>query len=191
MESSDFQNGSEYASLFTCPHCGADFAASLGAIARMASCSHCGQDVILPPLEALSSTVIGPACGDSGSFAVVDDRIDKDQLDLQRIRRIATHHRSLVKNWRHAVIGMVFCAVAATTFMWLAYMEVATGRIRVSMRFIALIVLFIYWTAYFAIRLQHLRKHAIESGLTEPTAPPDFSALNDGSQRWRDLEDVQ
>ena len=34
---------------------------------------------------------------------------------------------------------------------------------------------------------RELRRPAV----TEPEAPPDFSTLSDGSQRWKNLEDMQ
>jgi hypothetical protein len=36
-----------------------------------------------------------------------------------------------------------------------------------------------------------LNRELRQPALTEPAAPPDFSTLSDGSQRWKNLEDMQ
>ena len=44
---------------------------------------------------------------------------------------------------------------------------------------------------YFTSRAIALHREAKKSALPDPTTPPDFSMLDNGSQRWKRLDEVR
>jgi hypothetical protein len=57
--------------------------------------------------------------------------------------------------------------------------------------YLLFIVLAVWGAGYFGSRARELRREAKASALPEPTTPPDFSTLDDGSKHWKNLEDVR
>jgi hypothetical protein len=43
---------------------------------------------------------------------------------------------------------------------------------------------------HFVARIVELNHELQQSALSEPEAPPDFSTLSDGSQQWKNLEQM-
>ena len=127
-----------------------------------------------------------------------DDATERDEsaereehLDALRIRQATALRRSLYRGRAYAVVGAVACAAAAAQCAWLAY-----GHIRTlgwGTRPVALLVLMlgaIVGAAWCARRASALTGEARATVLPQPTTAPDFSTLSDGSQRARNLEDV-
>jgi hypothetical protein len=48
-----------------------------------------------------------------------------------------------------------------------------------------------YGAIFFMRRAIVLHREATQSYLKDPTTTPDFSTLSDGSQRWKNLEDLR
>ncbi len=63
--------------------------------------------------------------------------------------------------WQTRPIGYLFAAVAAV---------IAAG--------------------HFVARINQLNHELRQSALSEPEAPPDFTTLSDGSQQWKNLEQM-
>lgn len=121
-----------------------------------------------------------------------DDARHAEHFDSVRIRQATALRRSLYRSRAYAVIGSIACAAAAAQCAWLAY-----GHVRSlgwGARPVAFVVLMFgamvgaAWCARRAVRFTHEARATV---LPEPTTPPDFSTLSDGSQRGRNLEDVR
>jgi hypothetical protein len=116
----------------------------------------------------------------------------EEHLDTLRIRQATALRRSLYRGRAYAVVGALACAAAAAQCAWLAY-----GHVHVlgwGARPVALAVLMcgaIVGAAWCARRASALGREARATGLPQPTTVPDFSTLSDGSQRARNLEEVQ
>jgi hypothetical protein len=123
---------------------------------------------------------------------IVFDSVDEQHLDALRIRQATALRRSLYRSRAYAVIAAIACAAAAAQCAWLALRHVrALGW---GVRPTVLVVLMVAAGAgalFFARRASSLNREAAATVLPEPTTPPDFSALNDGSQRARNLDDVR
>jgi hypothetical protein len=57
--------------------------------------------------------------------------------------------------------------------------------------FIAFACVCFMLAVYFLNRMAEMNRELRRPLLEEPTTPPDFSMLNDGSQHARDLEDIR
>ncbi len=119
----------------------------------------------------------------------IDDRAA--ELDGLRIRQLATLRGAAYRSRSHAVIAMLVCAVAmvqAGIFLAQQLMHVGFGwRVLV---YAGIVVAGGFGTRFFMRRAIALHREATQTQLPAPTTPPDFSTLGDGSQRWKNLEEL-
>jgi hypothetical protein len=119
-----------------------------------------------------------------------DDR--SAELDGLKIRQLATLRRAAYRSRSHAVIAMVVCVVAvgqAGVLLVQHLRQIGVGP-RVPV-YIAFIVAGAYGAIYFMRRALALHREATQTRVENPTSPPDFSTLSDGSQRWKNLEELR
>jgi hypothetical protein len=119
-----------------------------------------------------------------------DDR--SAELNELRIRQLATLRRSAYRSRSHAVIAMLVCIVA----MAQAAVLLAQHLIQIGMGWRPVIyTMFVVGGAgggwFFARKAMVLHRETKQSYIQSPTEPPDFSTLGDGSQRWKNLEEIQ
>ena len=114
------------------------------------------------------------------------------ELDGRRIRQLATMRRAAYRARSHAIIALLVCAVAVvhTSILLIQQLRYFGWGWRPPI-YIAVIAAAIYGVIFFRRRAITLHSEAKQSYLTNPTAPPDFSTLGDGSQRWKSLEDLK
>jgi hypothetical protein len=116
-----------------------------------------------------------------------------DELDGLRIRQLAALRRGAYRARSYAIIGAVAGFVVAVQ---LGIMTVTYVRSRGWGLWPAWYVLFAIATAmvgvYFVHRAMELHRE-IRTPAPLPPEPeePDFSTLSDGSQQWKNLEDIQ
>jgi hypothetical protein len=107
-------------------------------------------------------------------------------LDSQRIRQHAAARRAAERSRSHAIIGAIACQVLAVQFAWWAWKGFALLWLPLAVA-----------AQLAAIRLVRLAASLRRSAAAAmpppqpPLAPPDFSTLGDGSQRYNDLENVR
>jgi hypothetical protein len=122
--------------------------------------------------------------------APTDDR--SAELDGVRIRQLSALRRAAYRSRSHAVIAMLVCAVAVVhTSVLLVQHLWRIGWGWNPLVYIAVILLAAFGTVYFTRRALALHREATQTQLTEPKTPPDLSQLSDGSQRWKDLEELK
>lgn len=114
----------------------------------------------------------------------------EDDLDSLRIRQIARSRRSAYRSRGYLLIGSAVCVVLALQLIW-----ISIGRFREGLRvggsafvMAAMVLLALAWRAL--VRAHQLKAEANASALSEPQTPPDLSQLSDGSQSWKNLEDM-
>ena len=116
----------------------------------------------------------------------------QEDLHYLRIRQaVLTERRALARTRTWYIVGTAGFAVAAVQMLVLAYKYVyvsgAGWRLRpIGYVFAALTasIAAAIWLRQILRINQELRRPVLD----EPTTPPDFSTLSDGSERWKNLE---
>jgi hypothetical protein len=115
-----------------------------------------------------------------------------DEIDSARIRRLATERRALNRTASYFIVSAGVCVVAIGQLTWMATQHVrALGWTPRPIGYLLFIVLALWGAWNFGRRAAALHREAKASVLPEPTTPPDFSTLDDGSKHWKNLEDVR
>jgi hypothetical protein len=114
------------------------------------------------------------------------------ELDALRIRRWAALRRSAYRSRSYAVIAAAGCIGAAGELVYLAIPHLrAAGGIVWGILYLVGVVLLLVMAAYFGRLTLVYHRQARESALAPPAKPPDFSALCDGSQILKNLENIE
>ena len=129
-----------------------------------------------------------PADDDRGG---VDPRAD--ELDGVRVRQIAALRRGAYRVRSYCVVAAAALVVVAVQLcvMAVAFVRAAGWGAR-PVGYVMFAGFALLAAGYFARRVLHLTRELRQSAVpTPPDREPDFSTLSDGSQRWRNLEDVR
>ena len=178
-----------------CPHCGAAVEEVLFDQPRVVSCSHCGQPLMLPAADG-SVIPVAQVSGEGAPFAIDDTAIapasSDDELDGLRIRQIAQLRRATARSRSHALVFVGVFGVAAIQLLLLVYRQLMSGQRGEWEAGLALTAVVCgYLAVMFWQKSQRLKREYDQSALIDPASPPDLSRLSDGSQRWKNLEDVR
>ena len=190
MEPSDSSPG-----VVPCPQCGGEVQATASDRPQVLDCPHCGQPFVLPAAGQQLAVAQVP-----GQESFVTDDLpapaNNDDLDGARIRRVAMLKRSAYRSRSYCIILAVICLAGAGQCLWntvtairfpAAGTATAYGVIGLWMAATAACV---YLGNRFYRRGEKYAREAEATGLSDPGAPPDFTPLSDGSQRWKNLEEV-
>src|SRR6266513_1165130 len=119
-----------------------------------------------------------------------DDRAS--ELDGLRIRQLATLRRAAYRSRSHAIVAMLVCAAAVVQAGFLLVQHlIRIGFDARLLLYAAFILAGAYGGIFFWRRAVALHREATQSHQDNPTTPPDFSTLSDGSQRWKNLEEIR
>jgi hypothetical protein len=155
-------------------------------IGQSIECPHCQQPFMATndPLQ----TIV-----DDTEPEPEDEPVESDaELDENRIKQVSALRRSLYRGRSYCIVGVIACVVTAIQLVIntvLKAREEGFGSKPIGY-VICTIVLLI--AASFLLR----KAQAIQTELTnlhhpeQPAGDPDFSTLSDGSQRWKNLEDM-
>jgi hypothetical protein len=169
-----------------CPGCGEEVDFAVEAIGKLVRCPYCNTDFF--------------ASVEQANQAVVDDTTDhltaldrEFALDNFRIRNHTLLRMSAIRARSWWIIGLL-SAILFILEMVLTSVEYVIARHRwgidPSLRVVAML-----FAARFAIhcsrRAAEFKREIEKSAIPEPTTPPDFSTLSDGSERWKELENVR
>jgi hypothetical protein len=162
------------------------------------ACPACGSAVT--PAPDRPNLLICPAC-QCESFVPADQESavgepaetpGDDEIDAARIRRLATERRALNRTASYFIVGAGVCVVAIGQLTWMTIQHIrAVGGTPRPIGYLLFIVLAAWGAWHFGRRAASLHREAKASVLPEPTTPPDFSTLDDGSKHWKNLEDVR
>jgi DNA-directed RNA polymerase subunit RPC12/RpoP len=167
-------------------------------------CPQCDQAVELDP-NSTEAFLQCPHCG--GQFAVIvdeppegagddphaDQRAREAELDGMRIRQLSNARRALIRLRTYLFIGCVLGAVGGVQLIIKAVQRVrheGLWDLR-TVGFIAFAAACFMVAVFFLNRMTQMSHELKRPLLEEPTTPPDFSMLSDGSQHARDLEDIR
>ena|ERR1700722_18410935 len=113
------------------------------------------------------------------------------ELSEVRIRQIAALRKAAYRSRSHAIIGFGICVVMFAQLCLVTSQHWRDGeRLYPSLTtFAALVLAFgVIWCAKLVLRLHQQTKPPPP---VPSAAPGDLSALSDGSQRWKNLENVE
>jgi hypothetical protein len=116
----------------------------------------------------------------------------QDELDGLRIRQLASARRAAYRSRSYCVIAAMVCVVAVVQLAWngIALLRAAGWGMR-PVSYFLFAILAGWGAAFFTRKAMELNREAKKSTLPDPTTSPDFSNLSDGSERWKNLEDVR
>ena len=161
---------------FNCPHCGGAMLITPSSVEQVIECPACHQQATIPATAPIEQ----PAAAE-------------DQLDHLRITQRATLRRALYRGRSYAIIAAVVCAVAGVQLAISIINAIRARTFGWTSAYVVPLIASVIGAAYFYRRAIALHREAIESARSsdELQSTPDFSSLSDGSQRWRDLDDVR
>ncbi len=167
---------------FTCPHCEAVLDATPGESPLDLVCPRCGGFIVIPPAGA---TVEHP---DHAAPPLARD----DELSGFRMRQHAGARRAAYRSRSHCVIGALVCVVAVVQLTWTGFSTLRGAGWGLGPIAYLLAAMLAAWGAvYFFRKAMEFDREARQSALSDAADAPDFTPLGDGSQKWRDLEDVR
>lgn len=115
-----------------------------------------------------------------------------DELDGLRIRQLATARRAAYRARSYAVIAGFVCAVATGDLLYHAGRHWYTSSISAwTASYLLFAILCAVGTAIAFRRAMEFHREATAPAQLEPSLPPDFETLNDGSRQWQKLEKVE
>jgi hypothetical protein len=128
-----------------------------------------------------------------------DDRVEQpadpaasaSELDELRIRQIATLRRALYRSRSHAIVVTIALLVVAVQLGWMTYSSHRRGSPKVAVALAIAGAACLAGSLHFWRRAAALHQEAKRTLLIEPAQPPDFSTLSDGSQQWKNLEELR
>ena len=168
-----------------CPHCDAVVALDRALTSPFRECPKCAKQFVVPSI----STVEGDEAESSRK------KRSQDELDAAHIHRMSALRRAAYRSRSYCIIGSVACVVMAAELCFNAWgywnhrTSMARGMILVLVCVgIAAGLLGVARTLF--ARAREYGREAAQSSLVEPTTPPDFSTLQDGSQAARNLEEI-
>lgn len=165
----------------TCPHCGSDVFPSAAPADGLFECPACRQQFFAPD--------------ESGEDERAREELEaklhgrEEALSGIRIRQISALRRGLYRTRTYFIVAAAACVMFAAQLSLSALGHVRLSGVRprpvlYAMAAVATLLL----GARCLRRIGELNREAAEPILDEPTTPPDFSTLSDGSQGWRNME---
>lgn len=173
---------------YQCPHCG-QIVSPQDPTQPIVNCPRCGQAFSIGDEQAVATSADADEEADARARAEIEARREADLSEV-RIRQVAGLRRGAYRSRSWLLIGAFTCVVAIAQLIHLTIRDWRLGmRLAVAIWLVLLVavgcVLF-----YFARRIRAFNQEIRQTKLPEPTTPPDFSTLSDGSQRWRNLEQL-
>lgn len=151
------------------------------------NCPECGQQFYAPTIPEEESTADADLAQSDADAEVARREAELSEL---RISQVANLRRGAIRSRSWFIVGAVACVVAAIQFVYLAFEKYRMGQRRGPIRDLLGAAALLILVPYFTGRVSKLGREIAESRLKDPTTPPDFSTLSDGSQRWTNLEQL-
>ncbi len=174
-------------------------------------CPECGQPVE-PPAALMENVVVCPNCGhqffinvtpvDEEDEEAVRAEMQKEMdrardLDGARIRALSVERRATIRQRSYFVVGAGACVVGIGQSIYMLIL----GRSSMSefaipfsrgqrLSLFILILWFLYGARFFFRKVKAYNAELSKPVLTDPIEPPDFEPLSDGSQTWKQLEEM-
>ena len=152
-------------------------------------CPHCGTRFEPTSAAADDTFVYCPACGVAFPTGVEET----EELESLRIRQVSTLRRGAIRQRSYLIIAVAGSIVAAVklVLMTIEYVR-KTGWGLTPVGYVVFVGVFLMLAVYFARRaMEYHRELQVPAPLPPVEGEPDFSTLSDGSQHWKNLEDIR
>jgi hypothetical protein len=160
---------------YECPHCGQAVEASPQSESQLVHCPGCGGEFVIP-------------AADTPAEEVQADH-ELGELDSLRMRHIVVVRRAAIRSRTYCIVGAIGCLMAAVKLGLMTFSDVRrTGWHLRQALYVLLGAAAVYGMAFLLQRAARWNRESRASVLPEPSSPPDFSTLSDGSQHARNLE---
>ena len=167
---------------YTCPHCQTPLDVAPGPQPQDVVCPHCSGLTVIP---AAAATWL-EGWGESW------EKLSEHELSSLRIRNLAMEKRAAYRTRSYCVVAAIGCVVAVVQLAWYGVLSFRTVGFRFAgLAYLLVAIVALYGATYFFRKAMMFDREAKRSVLPETTAEPDFSALGDGSEQWKKLEDVR
>lgn len=158
------------------------------AVGQLVRCANCGAQ-FFASAEAVDLHVVDDTA--EAQAAAAEDR--EQEIDGNKIRQLSAMRRGAIRARSWCLIVVVVCLVGAVELVIKTIENVWHAR-RWGLRptgFILFAIAGVIIAVYFFRRARELKREIDKPALQDPSKPPDFSTLSDGSQRWKHLEDMR
>jgi ribosomal protein L37AE/L43A len=171
-------DGGQEAAIYECPHCHAEIQIDWAA-EPFVRCPHCGEEFALP------ESAVTPQ-------AAPDTVVQSDELDGNRIQQIVVQRRAEIRLRSYFLLGFYGCSGAAITFLYRIAQRLIyhTPWDAIATVQAVLAIIAIGFSFFFLMHARRITRELSKPLLSEPSSPPDFSQLSDGSQQAEALEDL-
>jgi hypothetical protein len=144
-------------------------------------CPHCGHQ-FLPGLEVEEPEPVSEEPAASAAR--------EDELSELRIRNISNLRRGAYRGRSLLIIAAAVCIVAAAKFIQITVVAVQSHLYLAAVGDALCALAATIATVMVVPKIAVLTREIRSSRLRRPTEPPDFSQLGDGSQRWKNLDQL-
>lgn len=183
-----------------CPNCGTpvDPISATTDEAGLVYCPICGDAFpVEAPEPAAAATEAGPEA-DTLAYAASDTPADRQgdfaqELDGLRIRQVTKLRRGTARARSYLVIGVIVSVVASVklVLMTIAYVR-ADGWALTPVGYLLFVGFLLMLAGYFGARaMEAHRELQTPMPLPPVEGEPDLSTLSDGSQHWKNLDDIR
>jgi hypothetical protein len=170
-----------------CPECGGPVT-SADVRVPVLVCPACGAQFFRPAASGPQATE-EPHQLDYGAAARQGPM--EAELNGSRIRQLSALRRGAYRSRSYCIVAASVLIVAAVKLatMTVRYLRHAGWQTR-PIGYVFAIIAAAIGAGFFLHRIVELNRELRRPSLPEPTAPPDFSTLSDGSQHWKNLEEM-
>ena len=145
-------------------------------------CPHCG-------LQFFAATADDDA-HEAETLDYYSAQHPEEPLSEVRIRQISGLRRAAYRSRSWVIIAAGVCLVAGVKLVITMVLDIRGGLRARPIRYgLAAVALFMI-CAYLVRQAIEMTRRIRQARQPEPREPPDFSSLSDGSQRWKNLEDL-
>ena len=174
--------GDETAALFACPNCEQQFEVTPAISPQVVQCPACEVDVMIPASDGTTEFPLD----------YEDPKVRGSELDGLKMRQIVTARRAAIRSRTYMLLGAMLCAVGCAKLITLIVPLVRRdGWTRLAVGYAIFAALAVFGTLHCLKRAAELNQESKAPAIPEPETPPDFTALSDGSQRVRNLEEIR
>jgi uncharacterized membrane protein YuzA (DUF378 family)/DNA-directed RNA polymerase subunit RPC12/RpoP len=162
---------------YECPHCGRALEARPQPESQLIPCPGCGGEFVIP-------------AADTPAEEVQADQ-ELGELDSLRMRHIVVVRRAAIRSRTYCIVGAIGCLMAAVKLGLMTFSDVhRTGWHLRQVLYVLLGLAAVYGMVFLLRRAARWSRESRAGVLPEPSNPPDFSTLSDGSQHARNLENM-
>lgn len=173
---------------YVCPNCSLPVELTPSNETAEWACPHCGGVFVV----ASPSTSTDDDQADDRNDDAADD--DSNELDGVRIRQLSQARRATYRSRSFCLIGAMACLIGVIELSIHLARTLARHEVDWTTGVVVVLDVLMGWASLMLFgKARYFHEEARRSSLSPPPPdhPPDFSTLSDGSQKWKDLENIR